>query len=490
MSAGAPPRLGVVWCPEWPVVAAGCPPDVPMAVLHANRVVARSVAAAEAGVSVGQRRREAQSRCPSLEVVASEPARDGRAFQGVIDAVAALVPRLELTEPGMLTFASRGPSRYFGGDDALAARLRVVVDDALGPVGRAGGAVGVGIADGRFTAAVAAQLASRRAGGHLVVPAGGSASFLAGRSLQWLVDAGGVDPDLAGLLRRLGLADLGALAALPAADVLARFGEPGVHAHRMASGGDDRPPGTHDPPPGMALAHHFDAPVHQLDSLVFVGKQLADRLAGELGAQGRVCTQLLVAAETEHGERSERCWSRATGLSAAAMVERIRWQLDGWGQGIDDGGELVDAHTVTAGVVQLRIEPLGVRADDGVQLGLWGGRTQADEWAQRAAARLVGLVGDQQVVVPAWQGDGTPRRRTGGSPRRSCDLEDPAARLAPADVPPWPGALPTPSPAAVYPTPVEAGVVDADGRAIGVTGPRCGDGALRRGCTGASRSRR
>ena len=28
-----------------------------------------------------------------------------------------------------------------------------------------------------------------------------------------------------------------------------------------------------------------------------------------------------------------------------------------------------------------------LRSDDGVQLGLWGGRTQADEWAVRAVAR-------------------------------------------------------------------------------------------------------
>ena len=35
----------------------------------------------------------------------------------------------------------------------------------------------------------------------------------------------------------------------------------------------------------------------------------------------------------------------------------------------------------------LRLEPEEVRSDEGVQLGLWGGRTQADEWAARAVAR-------------------------------------------------------------------------------------------------------
>ena len=476
-----------------------------MAVLHANRVVACSRAAAAAGVRVGHRRREAQSRCPALDVVAHEPARDARAFHDVIEAVAAAVPRLELTEPGVLTFATRGPSRYFGGDAALAAHVRTLVESALGTALRAVGPVGIGIADGRFAAGVAAHRAMRQAAaggdGWVIVPAAGSATFLARGSLQWLIHVGGVEPDLVGLFRRLGLRDLGALAALPIPDVLARFGQPGVIAHQMAAAGDDRPPGTQDPPEGMVFVHHFDAPVHHLESLVFVGKHLADQLASALAAQGRVCTQMLVTAETEHGERTERCWSRSTGLSAAAMVERIRWQLDGWGQGITGdagGGAVADAAggeggerggggedgvvqvDVTAGVIQLRVEPLAVRADEGVQLGLWGGRTQADEWAQRATARLVGLVGDPQVVVPAWQGGRHPDDVYRWVSASLSDLDDPTGRAAPgpgAATGPWPGLLPAPSPAAVYPSAVEASVVDADGRHVGVSGRGVASGA-------------
>ena len=43
----------VVWCPDWPVVAAGAPPDSLTAVVHANRVVACSAAAWAAGVRSG-----------------------------------------------------------------------------------------------------------------------------------------------------------------------------------------------------------------------------------------------------------------------------------------------------------------------------------------------------------------------------------------------------------------------------------------------------
>ena len=109
-------RTLVLCCPDWSVVAAGAEPEQPFAVVHANRVVAASPAARCEAVELGLRRREAQARCPGLVVVAADPARDARAFEPVAIALDALTPRIELTRPGRLAFATRGPSRYFGGD--------------------------------------------------------------------------------------------------------------------------------------------------------------------------------------------------------------------------------------------------------------------------------------------------------------------------------------------------------------------------------------
>ncbi|MFZ9630180.1 MAG: DNA polymerase Y family protein, partial [Ilumatobacteraceae bacterium] len=132
-AAGGPPRLAVLWCPHWSVVAAGAEPDEAVAVLHAMRVVARSRVAGDAGVEVGMRRREAQSRCPHVRLETHHPDRDARAFERVVRAVAERVPRLECTEPGTLVFASRGPSRYFGGDAAMAALVAADAAAAIGP---------------------------------------------------------------------------------------------------------------------------------------------------------------------------------------------------------------------------------------------------------------------------------------------------------------------------------------------------------------------
>lgn len=473
----SPPRLAVAWCPHWPVVAADAGAEEAVAVLHASRVVARSRVAGDGGVQVGMRRREAQSRCPGVRLETRHPEREARAFERVVHSVATLVPRLECTEPGTLAFLARGPARYFGGDPAMAALVgrhaAAAIGDALAAVG---GVVGVGVADGRFAATVAARFAAGALGvttpgvtslGNLgrgepvVVPAGSeaTAAFLAPLPVRVLADAAGVDPGFVGLLQRLGLSRLGMLAQLPAADVADRFGPLGAFAHRLATGGDDRLPGATDPPQGRGVQRVFEEPVHHSDALVFVARQMATELVE--GLEGLVCTRLAVTAETEHGERSERVWYRADGLGASAVVERVRWQIDAWAR--DD--------VLTAGVVLLRLDPVEVRPDDGTQITLWGGRTDADDRAARAVARLTALAGEQQVLVPEAVGGRQPNDRYGWVPAALTDLADRAGRDHPAQVQaPWPGSLPSPSPAVVHPVPLPVEVLDRAGRPVAVNG--------------------
>ena len=451
-------RLAVIRCPDWSVVAAGAPADEPAAVMHANRVVARTAAAAREGVRRGHRRREAQRICPTLRLIDHDPARDGREFEQAARSIAEMVPRLETTEPGVLTFLAKGPARYFGGEHAMTERVAGLIRAAV-PLAR----VGVGIGDGRFTAGVAARHSSRQSDQHpVIVDAGRAAAraYLEPLPVRLLHDIGGVSLELVDLLLRLGVRTLGGLAALPAPDVLARFGGEGAFAHRVASGGDDRPPGTAAAPEGLTVVRAFDDPIAMLDPLVFTAKQMAGELHGALAVDGRVCTRLAVLAETEDGERSERLWYRANGLSVTAIVERVRWQLDGWIQ--QPGG-------LSGGVVMLRLTPDEVRADDGSQLGFWGGRTEADEWAARAVARVAGLVGEQHIFVPAWQGGRQPDDTYRWMPLDRADLADPTDRLTVVDVP-WPGQLPAPSPATVLIEPVQAEVIDATGEVVRVTG--------------------
>ena len=481
-----------MWYPDWPVVAAGIAATVPAAVVVANRVVAVSPAARASGVVVGLRRREAQSRCPEVDIIAADPVRDARLWEPVVAAVEAFAPGVEVSIPGAVGLGTRGPSRYFGGDHALAAKVAAAVDAAAVTVAAGHPGCRVGVADGRFAAALAARrgpepssLGARRGpepssrGGCTVVPPGHSPAWLAPQPVASLGR-----PTLTDLFVRLGVRTLGQLAELPTEAVLGRFGPDGAEAQRLARGLDQRPLSARTPPPDLAVTAELDPPVDRVDRAAFIARALADRLHSGLAALGLACTRVAIEAETEHGEHLVRLWRHNGSLDAAAVAERVRWQLDAW---LGEGG-------TTAGLILLRLVPDEVRPDHGRQLGFWGGEAAVSERVARSLTRVQGLLGPEAVVTAVVGGGrdsveqvqlipwGTPRGpRHPGSPLRAPapkagsppSAERPARTTMgrPAhEVPPWPGHLPGPSPAAVHVTPRAARVRDAAGRPVGVTG--------------------
>jgi protein ImuB len=448
-------RTLVVWCADWPVAAAGIGPDEPAVVLHANRVVACSAAARAEGVRRGLRRREAQSRCPDVLVLEADPDRDARAFEPVAAAIEAMAPRVEVVRPGTLAVPSRGPSRYFGGDQAVAERAGAEAAAVL----QAAHGVGTGVADGLVAATLAA-----RTGGRLVLPVGGSAAYLAPLPVDALDR---VLPDapvleLVGLFKRLGLRTLGDVAALPPADLVGRFGPVGRIASRLARGLDERPPRPRRPDPDLTVAAELDPPAEQVETAAFLARTLAAELGDRLAARGLVCTRVAIEVETEHGEALSRLWRHEGGLGPAALADRVRWQLDGWLNRASWG------ERPTGGIALLRLVPDQVVADDGRQLGFWGGVREADERAARGVARLQGLLGPDAVAVPERRGGRGPGEGVALVPAHAVRLG--TAQHAPEADRPWPGRLPAPSPARVHPDPPAAEVLDADGNPVGVTG--------------------
>ncbi|HEX3214560.1 MAG TPA: DNA polymerase Y family protein, partial [Actinomycetota bacterium] len=456
----------VVWCPDWPVVAAGAPPGSLTAVVHANRVVACSEAARAEGVRPGLRRREAQGRCPELELLAHDPARDARAFEPVLAAVEQLTPWVEVLQPGECAFPARGAARYHGGEPALALTLTATVHAAIagrgGPGDRQGGppvdrgGCRVGIADGTFAAGLAARHQA-------IVPPGGSRAFLAPLPVAALDR-----PDLADLLVRLGLRTLGDLAALPGADLATRFGPEGARAARLAGGLDEHPRGARRPPPDLRVAAELDPPADRVDVAAFTAKTLADELVARLDRLGLACTRLRIEAETDQGETLSRVWrhdptalppqrprpdpipsggggggSRPRGpidppaRMAAVMAERVRWQLDGWLTGRT-------SHPPGA-LTHLTLVPDEVVPNQGRQLGFWGGESEPTRRAARALARVQGLLGPEAVQTAHLHGGRDPATRVTLTPGTT-----------PGD-PPGPTLPPRPEPEGPAPGRIRAG---------------------------------
>ncbi|GAB3811296.1 DNA polymerase Y family protein [Micromonospora zhanjiangensis] len=388
-----PVRTLFVWCPDWPVVAADIVDGVsaagPVAVLHANRVIACSETARAEGVRRGLRKREAQSRCPELTVVDHDPGRDARAFEPVVATVEELAAGVEVVRPGACALAARGPARYFGGKrpgGRLDGRPGAESDGEGHGDGDAGGAGSggeeavaeliveriaescgvesqIGLADGVFAAGLAARTGR-------VVPPGDTPAFLADLPVAALGR-----PSLTDLLRRLGVRTLGDFAALPAGDVLARFGFDAALAHRLAAGRDHRPLAVRRPPPDLAVTETYDDPLDRVDAAAFAARALAERLGDILAGHGLACTRLGIEAVTGHGQELHRVWRHDGLLTAAAIADRVRWQLDGWLSGTNrrpGGAGPVTPPRPTAGIIRLRLVPEGVLARAGLQAGLWG----------------------------------------------------------------------------------------------------------------------
>ena len=405
--------------------------------------------------------------CPDLHGPDLPPG-PARLLEQVIAVVTGFCPKVEVVEPGVCAFGARGPARYFGGETALAARIIAAVAD-LGVESR------VGVADGLFAALLAASAAvsparavspasaaspARAASPVLVVPPGETAKFLAAQPVSVLADQ-----DLAGLLKRLGLGTLGDFAALPASDVASRFGDAGECAHRLARGLDSRPLAAHPPPADLSVTQEFDPPEARAEPVVFAAKALAEQLHAVLAARGLTCVCVQVRATWADGRESSRLWRHDGLLSAAAVADRVRWQLDGWRPAPSDRAPADGGQYPQGGVATLRLAPdLLVRAA-GQQLALWGETVVTDRVA-RAAMRIQAMLGHEAVLRPV----------TGGG-RNVADQVTPAPfgektepRLA-ADQP-WPGRVIGPAPGVVYPAAREVEVTDDAGEIVTVSG-RC-----------------
>jgi protein ImuB len=356
-----------------------------------------------------------------------------RAFEPVVAVVAEFCPQVEVLRPGVCAIPVRGPARYFGGEAKLAAKLAEAVCQA-------GFACQAGVADGLF----AAGLAARTGPTGMLVPAGEAREFLAG----FPVGVIGL-PELCELLPRLGIETLGQLASLPPAEAGSRFGADGKLACRLARGLDPRPLIPRPPAADLSVQMEFDPPAEQSEPVIFAAKALADAMHDRLMAGGLACVRVQVTVRCSDGNEFTRLWRHDGLLSALAVAERVRWQLDGW--------------PGTAGIALLRLTPDQLVRATGRQLALWGDSVISDRVA-RAAMRVQAMLGHDRVVRPVLAGGRRPADQAllvpfgdAGEPQRSPDR-------------PWPGRLPAPAPATVYPVPLSASVTDESGEMVSVSG--------------------
>jgi protein ImuB len=136
----------------------------------------------------------------------------------LLDALSLLCPFTELVRLGLYVLPLRGPSRFFGGEEAVMKMARETVRDVTGHEAL------LGVADGMFCA----ELAARE---QRVVAPGATDAFRRAQPIEVLGRK-----DLATTCRRLGLYTLGSFADLETARVGERFNKHALELHRVARG--------------------------------------------------------------------------------------------------------------------------------------------------------------------------------------------------------------------------------------------------------------
>lgn len=437
-----PTRTIVLWCPDWPITAAlrahqSIAPDAPVALIEAGLVFACSASARREGIRRGLRVREAQARCPQLLVLDYDSALDVRSFEPVLEAIEETMPGVQLLRPGTCAMQARGPARYYGGEEEAALWLL----DALDELGIHGSRIG--IADGLFTAEQAARSQQRQR--IRIVEDNGSAEFLAPMPVSILGD-----PALATLLRRLGIRTLGEFAGLTPLDISARFGASGFRLHSVASGLDARPVIPRVMQEEFDSTIDFEPPLDRIDQVAFGFRAPSDLFIEHLVRAQLVCTSIRIEIDSECGEFSERSWLHPRSFTAADVVDRLRWQLQGNGDRTGSG--------LTSRVTRVRVVPESVDAIGNHEHGLWG--TGHDERIHHGLSRVQSMLGHGGVVTAVV-----------GGGRTLLDRQNLVAwgdrlEATTADTHPWPGRLPTPTPSTVFETPHPAAVIDSAGASV------------------------
>ena len=478
----APRRLAVLRCLDWSAVVAAKNSTTPCAVIHAQRVISRTPAAMRYGVQVGMRRRHAQALCPDIEIVAHQPSRDRTAFDAVVRVVNELVPLIEVSEPGLIVFAARGPSRYMGGDGPMASKIVEALKTSVADSRLAALLVGVGVADSRLAAQIASHAsAMASSSANLFVPyvveSDKTNEWLAPQSVRVLGEFASINRETISLLERLGLNTLRDVCALSESVLAGRFGELGVELHRLSRGDEQYPLAVVPHPPEHLCIEKFDEPVSDQQIIINSVQRMAVAFTEYYSVHGSVCVRIVISFESEAGKRSERLWYRPQGLTTSAIIENAKWQLEAWlaSQLAGDISGDPESHALenyaleNHGLVRVQLIADEVRTDTAQQLRLWGGSTQTDETATQAIGRLSELLGSSAVQVAKWQGGrdvldsyelvSATHAQTIGS---ASSHEQISAQK-------WRGALPNPSPSVVYSEPIQVQINDQFGKLLSVS---------------------
>ena len=475
-------RFIAFWIPQWPVrcvlESLGNPPylheGLAAVVQRRGKIIALTPPAGAAGIREGDSVRSARLRLGELQVLGESTQQERAEFERILRSADELVSAAEAYRPGLAVLPAAGPARYYGSEQEVINALSQHLGEQTGYQPRFGAA----------DSALGAFLAARE---QQIVPSGQIRQYLAPLPLTLLTwvphfaEQGSQTTDFLSLLFRLGITTFGGFADLPKSAVADRFGQFGLHVWQLSTGQSPDPTLLRRPEQDLSVHLEFDPPLTQVAQLAFVAKQLAEQLSGELAKRGCSYQQLVVAARfgqpteavdlpadaelqsTSDGtpqwrrefektdQWAERTWYTGGELPISEVVNRVRWQAEGWLQ------------QSSGPIAELSLYAEQVFPATGTQDRLWGQPSGSQRRAASARQRVGGIVGGHGVLHAVETGGYHPRQRL---QLRGLDYQEAPAKTENA---PWPGQLPDPQPTLLAAQELPAPVWDDQHQPITIT---------------------
>ena len=351
-------------------------------------VIACSEEAAEFGVGPAMSVRQAEHRCPQMELLAPDPEATERLRNALAAALYDLAPLVEVRREGHAWLDLEGVPRRGEAIRETRRRLRLA----------AGCEPRLGLASGPFSA----RLAAARARPGRLLEVQDARAFLAPLPVAEL---GHLDAEQLDRLDLLGLRSLGQVAALGPRQLESQLGGAGRQAVRLARG--EEPEGLEPwQPPLFTTAHRqFEPPVEDREALLFVARAMAGDLAAELGLRGAGAKKVRLRVLTESGPEERESLVHHSLSSQAELFGLLGSWLKEW--------------QPAAPVTELLVELPELEAAGRRQLRLWSGGDGTREEVDAAFERLQERHGDTIAlsIRTALLNSGVPEQRFELKPR-------------------------------------------------------------------------
>ena len=334
----------------------------------------------------------ATARCPGLVILTPDPDAEAELHRLLLASAFTLSPRVEKTRDGCYTIDLRGANEL-----RTETRMRACVAELT--------AVGLCVHCGAADTPLLAFYAAQRTDSVLVVRA--ARQFLEALPL----DLAEPTPAHAIVLRGWGITTLGALTAIPKAEIGQRLGTDGAQLWERAAGETIRVLRLVEPTKTFACEWAYDPPVESMEPLLFRLRRFAECVALELRAATVVAEKLTLTLHLEN----ETDYQREFRLPEPSA------DVDGWIRVLHGHLETVRTPARVTGVSLSASPARPVEKQDGLfETGL---RDPVIFWEN--LARLGALVGDDRVGTPVLRDTWKPDAVTMDRPTETVPIAEP-----------------------------------------------------------------